>query len=249
MRTYLSTQGSSAPHLILCPFAGASSGGFAGWRSIGEVPLRMSLAVYPGRDHRMGQPPALSISILAQEITDTIAAMSADEREMVILAGHSMGAQVAFEACLRLEERGLPPAALLLSGCHPPHLKSRRILSHLDDKRFIKELISIGGCDPAVEADPNLLAPFLPLLRSDFLATETYYRELVEPRSKLMTPALLVCGSDDIEATPDEVSAWSLWLDSTSEIREIPGDHFYITQRPRAFAGVAIRLFNQLRVG
>jgi thioesterase component of yersiniabactin synthetase len=196
----------------------------------------------------MGEPAAASISILAQEIADAIASMSVDEREMVILAGHSMGAQVAFEACLRLEERGLPPAALLLSGCHPPHLKSRRMLSHLDDKRFIKELISIGGCGPAVEADPNILVPFLPLLRSDFLATETYQRELVEPRSNLMTPALLVSGTRDIEATPTEVSAWSLWLNLVPDICEISGDHFYVAQRPRAFASAVIQFFNRQNI-
>jgi yersiniabactin synthetase, thioesterase component len=248
MRSYLPARGVSAPHLILCPFAGASSSGFAGWRSIGELNLRMSLVVYPGRDHRMGEPAATSISILSQEIADMIASMSADEREMVILAGHSMGAQVAFEACLRLEERGLPPTGLLLSGCHPPHLKSRRMLSHLDNKRFIKELISIGGCDPAVEADPNILMPFLPLLRSDFLATETYYRKLVEPRSRLTTPALLMSGTHDMEVTLNEVAAWSLWLDLVPDICEIYGDHFYVTQRPRAFASAVIKFFNRQRI-
>jgi yersiniabactin synthetase, thioesterase component len=234
-----------APHLILCPFAGASGSAFTSWRSLNDVGLDMSLVTYPGHDHRMKEAPEPTIYGLADQIASEIERMPRAKQESVLLGGHSMGAQVAFEACLRLEALGCPPAGLVLSGCHAPHLISRRRLSHLNDQAFIDELISMGGCDPLLRQNPTLLLPFLPMLRTDFNATESYHRDLQAEGPRLTTPTLLLCGTHDIEARHDEVAAWSRWIDSDCRFCELTGEHFYITQRPRAFAGKAVEFYFQ----
>ena len=243
IRPWLHANIESAVHLVLCPFAGASGSAFSSWHSLTDLYLNVSLAVYPGRDHRMKEPPATSIELLAEEVAFEIAEMPREKRELILLGGHSMGAQVAFEACLKLETRGYPPAAVLLSGCHAPHLTSRRKLSHLSDHAFIEELISIGGCDPLLQEQPTLLRPFLPMLRADFAATESYHRDRREDAPKLNTPALLVYGAQDTEASREEVSAWSQWIDYDYRIYEMAGDHFYITQRPLAFASKVVEFY------
>lgn len=82
---------------------------------------------------------------------------------------------MAFETCRLLEQRGLAPQGLIISGCHAPHLHSERQLSHRDDADFIAELIDIGGCSPELRENQELMSLFLPLLRADFYATESYH--------------------------------------------------------------------------
>jgi yersiniabactin synthetase, thioesterase component len=244
LRPLLQANDESAPHLILCPFAGASGSAFSNWRSLIGLNLKISLAVYAGRDHRMKEAPATAIEQMADEIASEIEELPQRQRESILLCGHSMGAQVAFEAGLKLESKGCPPAVVALSGCHAPHLSSRRRLSHRDDQDFISELISIGGCDPLIQEQKSLLTPFLPMLRSDFLATESYHRDHAKNRKKLNTPVLLIYGTNDAEANKEEVSAWSQWIDEY-RIHEIAGDHFYVTQRPQAFASKAVEFYFQ----
>jgi yersiniabactin synthetase, thioesterase component len=244
LRPLLRANDEFAPHLILCPFAGASGSAFSNWRSLIGLNLKISLAVYAGRDHRMKETPATSVDHMADEIASEIAELTHIQQEPILLCGHSMGAQVAFEAGLKLESKGCPPAVVVLSACHAPHLSSRRRLSHRNDQDFISELISIGGCDPLIQEQKSLLTPFLPMLRADFLATESYHRDPAENTKKLNTPALLIYGTNDIEANEEEVSAWSQWTNEY-RIHKIAGDHFYVTQRPLALTSKVVEFYFQ----
>ncbi|MEF9898127.1 MAG: alpha/beta fold hydrolase [Pseudomonas sp.] len=235
LRAYLNSDGAEG-HLLLCPFAGASGGAFHSWRGLEDLGLDLSLVVYPGRDQRMHEPCVRQVGPLARSLAAAIQAQHASPRKPVILCGHSMGAQVAFETCLLLEQAGSPPAGLVLSACHAPHLSGRRLLSHLDDPGFIEQLVAIGGCSQALLNDRALLQLFMPLLRADFQATESYHRPLEPQRPRLRTPTLLLNGSHDPEADATEVAAWSHWLEGDHQQHDIAGDHFYLTQRPRAFA-------------
>lgn len=221
----------SSADLVICPFAGGSASAFRGWRTLADPCMDVSIATYPGRDHRSGERCIDAIAGLAAELSAEL--IRRPEGRPLILAGHSMGAQVAFEACLHLESAGRPPALLVLSGCHAPHHQGRRRLSHLDDRAFIDALIAIGGCDPILRDEPALLDLFLPMLRSDFSATEVYHR--ASPTPCLATGTLLVCGRDDAEAAPEDVAAWSAWLAAPQAPAMLDGDHFYPTRAPDRF--------------
>jgi yersiniabactin synthetase, thioesterase component len=242
LRTFMTANDQDALHIVLCPFAGGSSGAFRSWVAVEFIGVNVSLAVYPGRDHRMGEPCAERIDDLADQLVETIDTAGIDPRK-VVLAGHSMGAQVAFETCARLEQLGEVPAGLALSGCHAPHLWGRRLLSHRGDEDFLAQLVDIGGCSPELLGDPALLAVFLPMLRADFRATERYHRSPALDRQRLRTPALLIHGTNDEEAHHHEVAAWSAWLRDADGPVAIAGNHFYVTQSPRAFIGQILRRF------
>jgi len=246
---YLTARDRSNLHLVLCPFAGASVGAFSGWKASNDLDVTVSIAVYPGRDHRMNERPLHDIRLLAAEVANSIAMMPDEELELVVLAGHSMGAQIAFEACLQLEQKGITLRGLLLSACHAPHLRSRRRLSHLSDVFFVKELISIGGCNKLIRDNPEIIRPFLSFLRADFVATETYHKDLHAARTLARTPAFLLYGSQDAEASREEIIAWKEWLELVPTIHEVAGSHFYITERPRLVLGQAIELFQKQQVG
>lgn len=228
-------QTADAVHLVLCPFAGGSASAFRSWRELHLVGMQVWLVVYPGRDHRMNEPCVASIGDLAHRVQEEIEAKGINPHRLIV-AGHSMGAQVAYEVCARLERKKLAPHGLVLSGCHAPHLRGRRPLSHLDDRTFLEQLAAIGGCTSELLSEPTLWPVFMPMLRADFLATEGYWHAQVPiPAERLQTPTLLICGSSDEEAWHAEVDAWNAWLRHAQGPVSIAGDHFYITRRPRTF--------------
>lgn len=222
-------------HLVLCPFAGGSASAFRSWRDLQPDGYQVWLAVYPGRDHRMSEPCATDISDLADQVLSSIHATQVD-RQRLVIAGHSMGAQVAYEICARLERQGSAPGGLVLSGCHAPHMKGRRLLSHLEDHAFLEQLAAIGGNAQELLNEPGLWPVFMPMLRADFNATESYgLSQELAPARQLRTPTLLIYGSADQEAWQSEVDAWKSWLCDAQGPIAIAGDHFYVTRRPRAF--------------
>lgn len=236
-------------HLVLCPFAGGSAGAFRSWRDLCPTDMRLSMAVYPGRDYRMNEPCLTSINALSCQVQAQIMAARIDTNRLV-LAGHSMGAQIAYEVCAALERLNLPPCGLVLSGCHAPHLRGRRLLGHLEDQAFIEQLHAIGGCGPELLGEPGLWPVFIPMLRADFQATENYqYEQVPAPAQRLRTRSLLICGSSDQEALFEEVDAWRDWLLDAQGPVTIAGDHFYITRRPRAFLEHVRHCFDQYQPG
>ncbi|WP_338805224.1 alpha/beta fold hydrolase [Xenorhabdus griffiniae] len=240
IRPCLTTHSKPKYTLLICPFAGGSTSAFRNWSTLEDSDIAVSLVIYPGRDSRMNEHAVTRVTPLAQSLSDVIRSLTPAQRENLILVGHSMGAQVAFETCRYLEQHLCAPKALVLSGCHAPHLQSRRKLSGLPDHEFIEQLIDIGGCSPILREDPELLALFLPMLRADFFATEHYYHAIQPDSVKLQTPTLLLYGTEDKEASAVEVQQWHHWLASDKQnladcCQEIAGDHFYITQKPQNF--------------
>ncbi|WP_261640294.1 thioesterase II family protein [Erwinia mallotivora] len=231
-------------HLLICPFAGGSASAFRGWQASLPAGISMSLAVWPGRDHRMRETCATSIDALADDLLQQPCFTQWPPRQLIIV-GHSMGAQVAFAACRRLEQRNTPPRGLVLSGCHAPHLRGRRPISHLADAEFIAQLVAMGGCAQELIDEPTLWPVFMPMLRADFTATEAWHDpRLPQPAERLQTPTLLVCGSADAEASANEVAAWQAWLRCHHGPVSVAGDHFYITRRPAAFLEHIRRCFD-----
>ena len=125
-------------HLVMCPFAGGSSSAFRHWQAEQLADCALSLVTWPGRDRLRHLEPLRSITQLAALLANELEASVSPDTPL-LLAGHSMGAQVAFETCRLLEQRGLAPQGLIISGCHAPHLHSERQLSHRDDADFIAE--------------------------------------------------------------------------------------------------------------
>ncbi len=195
-----------------------------------------------GRDRLRHLEPLRSITQLAALLANELEASVSPDTPL-LLAGHSMGAQVAFETCRLLEQRGLAPQGLIISGCHAPHLHSERQLSHRDDADFIAELIDIGGCSPELRENQELMSLFLPLLRADFYATESYHYDSPDVCPPLRTPALLLCGSHDREASWQQVDAWRQWLSHVTGPVVIDGDHFYPIQQARSFFTQIVRHF------
>jgi thioesterase component of yersiniabactin synthetase len=72
--------------------------------------IALSLVTWPGRDRLRHLAPLSSITQLASLLADELEESVSPDAPL-LLAGHSMGAQVAFETCRLLEQRGFPARA------------------------------------------------------------------------------------------------------------------------------------------
>lgn len=185
-----------------------------------------------------------SIGAIACDVFDALmvrmASSPPNQVPRLRLCGHSMGAQVAFEVCKHFEDyygSSTPVSQLVLSGCHAPHLESRRKLSHLNDQDFVEQLIEIGSGSPVLKQHPELLALFLPMLRADFSATENYLTTQGAAPKLAHTPCTLMFGEQDPEAWSSEVIAWQDWhsCPEMTSVSGLSGDYFYITAQPTQF--------------
>jgi medium-chain acyl-[acyl-carrier-protein] hydrolase len=115
---------------------------------------------------------------------------------------------------------------LFVSGRRAPHLPERETPMHLlPDPEFVSELARrYGPASITLLADPELRALFLPVLRADFRAVETYTYVAGQP---LCCPTTAFGGLDDPRANEAELDGWRAHTRATFALHRFPGDHFF----------------------
>jgi medium-chain acyl-[acyl-carrier-protein] hydrolase len=214
--------------LICLPFAGGGASAFRSWADDLPPTVEVCAVQPPGRETRFRDPPFTRLQSYVSALADSLRPLF---DLPVAFFGHSMGALTAFELARELRRRGRPaPSRLIVSGRAAPHLPSRRKPLHtLPDREFRDELKSLGGTPAAVMDNDELMAVFLPTLRADFTAHETY--QFVE-EPPLDCPMLAVTGESDNVASPADVEEWRRHTQATFQMQVFAGDHFYLqTQR------------------
>lgn len=195
---------------------------FQPWHSLVGPGIEVVPVQLPGRGIRLAEPADHSIVRLRERLAEPIAQRAGDLP--YVLFGHSMGALLAYELGLALQDGPRPPAAVVVSGTVPPHVpRSTPAMHLLPDEEFRDRLGALGGIPPELLAEKEWLDLFLPVLRADFEAAETY-----RTPSALSAGVRLIAlgGADDPAASPAEVERWrELGTDVT--VRTFPGGHFF----------------------
>lgn len=160
------------------------------------------------------------------EVLDTIADAP------LVLYGHSLGSLVAFETARALERRSRAPLGLIVSGRRAPSIRppqGREIAT--DDDSMISFLRRLGGIDPALLSNPDILELVLPVLRSDSRLANSY---VPEPGATVHCPLTVLNGDTDPQATSAEAAAWHAHTTGDFVVHEVAGGHFFFdADRPR----------------
>ena len=142
--------------------------------------------------------------------------------------GHSMGALIAFEIARALRKEGQDqPVHLFVAGKPAPPLPQRLPpISNLPDSEFSKELQRRYGSPSGLSSQEmvDLLEVFLPLIRADVTAVETY--AYVE-ETALSCPISAFGGQEDLSVSKEEIAPWEEQTDASFSLRVFPGDHFF----------------------
>jgi surfactin synthase thioesterase subunit len=221
------------PRLVCLPHAGASAGYYAPLAAALAPDVSTYAVQYPGRQDRRREPGIESVPALADAIFEVLAEES---DQPVALFGHSMGAVLAFEIAVRMEQRlGVAPTVVFASGRRAPSRVRPESVHARDDAGIVAELVALGGTTPQLLQDPDVLEMILPMVRSDYRAIETYRGR---PGDTVGCPLVVLSGTDDPYSTVEETAAWQLHSRGAYSQRTFVGGHFFLTDHWSAIAGL-----------
>ncbi|MEV7189640.1 alpha/beta fold hydrolase [Kitasatospora sp. NPDC093102] len=211
--------------------AGAGASTFRTWAPRLPSDVGVLAVRYPGREDRFGDPIPSRLEDLVDDIADALADLT---RHRLVFFGHSMGATVAHEVALRLQERGCPPAALCVSGRRPTHALAGRPVIFGTDEEIIAHVVSFDARSAEIFEDAGLREIVLPAVRADYRLVDGFDGG---PRPLLDCPVYGYAGDQDTQVTPDQMRRWAELTRGAFRILVLPGGHFYL--RPEEAALLA----------
>ncbi|GGH50441.1 thioesterase [Paenibacillus silvae] len=138
--------------------------------------------------------------------------------------GHSMGALITYE--LIKQSQTLSPKHVFISGLAAPRFNHISQDIHLlPDSLFIDEVKKLNGTPPEIFENNELMALFLPVLRSDFKIISEYSETSTE--KKIKQNLNIFYGSDE-GMKAESILAWREYTEGTIDSYEISGDHFFV---------------------
>jgi medium-chain acyl-[acyl-carrier-protein] hydrolase len=225
---FVRTSGASDAHarLFCFPFAGGSAAVFAGWGEKLKPGIEVWAAQPRGRGSRFYETPHPSVD---EMVKDYLQVLRAHLDLPFAIYGHSLGGLLAFQLAQQLRAEGLPqPSHFFVGACAPPVvglIHSR--ISHLPDEGFVTAVQErYSGIPESVLREPELMEMFLPALKADFTAHETFDRSRV---TQIGCPITALAGRDDAMVTHTLMREWSRHTEVSFELRVIPGDHFFLS--------------------
>jgi medium-chain acyl-[acyl-carrier-protein] hydrolase len=222
----MATASHAQARLFCFPFAGGSAAAFAGWETKLAPQIEVWAAQPRGRGMRFSEPPHQSV---AQMVQDYLQVLRTHLDLPFAFYGHSFGALLALELAQQLWEEGLPlPAHLFIGASAPPvaGLIHPRI-SHLPDEGFVTAVQARYSSIPeSVLRESELMEIFLPALKADFSAYETFDRNCV---TRVHCPITALAGSEDAVIAPSVMQQWRWHTDVSFDLCLVPGDHFFLS--------------------
>jgi len=212
--------------LFCFPFAGGSAAVFAGWGDKLKPGIEVWAAQPRGRGMRLSESLHRSV---AEMVEDYLQVLRACLDLPFAFYGHSLGGLLALEMTQQLWAEGLPlPGHLFIGASAPPitGLHHPRI-SHLSDDGFVTAVQErYSGIPESVLREPELMEIFLPALKADFSAYETFDRKTAV---QVRCPITALAGSDDAVVAPDVMQEWRQHTEGPFDFRIVPGDHFFLS--------------------
>jgi len=128
------------------------------------------------------------------------------------------------------------PEKIIISGRGAPACVREKITYNLADEEFKVELKKLGGVSDDVLNDNELLEYFMPILRADFEAVETYEHLAGK---KLQIPVTVITGKDE-QLSNAEILAWQDETENEVDFFQLEGDHFFIYSQLERLSSIVV---------
>lgn len=212
-------------HLFCLPFAGGNKYSYRDYEAKAPPFLKVTPLEYPGRGSRAQERLLFSMEEIVEDLYRQIKDIVNGEKYAIY--GHSMGGIVCFLLTRKLMQHNhTPPLHVFITGAMGPSATSRSDKGrHLMGKeKFINEVKNMDGIPEEVLAHEELLDYFEPILRADFMVTETYIYTDARP---LPIPFTVITGTEE-KMDPADIRLWQKETTLPVDFRKIPGKHFFI---------------------
>ncbi|AEV86973.1 oleoyl-ACP hydrolase [Actinoplanes sp. SE50] len=215
--------------LVCFPHAGGSASFYFPVSKALSPRMEVLAVQYPGRQDRRSEAQLTDLHVLADRIAEALAPLT--DRRLAFF-GHSMGAMLAYEVGLRLEDAGRHDLThVFASGRRAPSCYRGESVHQRDDEGILAELQRMDGTDPRLLTDPELQRMFLPVIRGDYRAVETYRHR---PDAALRSALTVLTGDSDAMTTVAEARDWAAHTTGHFDLRVFPGGHFYLVPQAAA---------------
>jgi surfactin synthase thioesterase subunit len=213
--------------LICLPHAGGSASYYFPLSAALSPEFEVYAVQYPGRQDRYKEPFVETIDDLADQVH---AAVSTLPDVPTAFFGHSMGAVLAFEVVRRYEKlAGRQAVTVFASGSRAPsHYGDER--EHKDDADLVEVMRDLGGTDPRVLENPDLLVTFLPAFRNDYRALQAYHRGT---DIGISAPVVVMTATDDPKTSEPAARAWLEHTTGGGQVHTFTGGHFFLEKQPQ----------------
>ena len=154
-----------------------------------------------------------------------------EDGEDYLLFGHSMGAFVACEAGLIMQNRlGIAPKGVIVSGQNPPYAVTcgKHLEIPEDLYEFAKQL---GGVPQKILDNPKMCERLIGFAQADLKAVSNYAPDMPDADKRLCC-GMLIRGADDLIVDPAYVGDWDKTFCEMHSDNVLEGDHFYFNQCP-----------------
>jgi medium-chain acyl-[acyl-carrier-protein] hydrolase len=210
--------------LFCFPCAGGAASAFSLWSANLPSDVEICPIELPGHGCQPSEHPYNRLEPLIKKLA---CALLPYLDKPFAFFGHSMGGLVSFElAHLLRENYNLSPVHLFISGRRAPQIRaSKPLIHHLPKPKFLNELGRLNGIPRAVLENAELMELFLPILRADFTAIETY---IYTSKPLLNCPITVLGGLQDLRVSYEELEAWRKQTNANFSMQMFQGDHFFV---------------------
>ena len=214
-------------NLICLPYAGASYYSYRMLENSITADIQTITLDLPGHGKRFREP---LLSNIGEMCDDLYLQIKHELNKSYAFYCHSMGGLIAYHLCLRIyQDKLLKPRHLFVSGHNAPSVpinEQVKNVSNLSNRAFIERLKDLGGIPDEVIKEKDLLELFLPVLRADFRAVETYQYQKID--CLLDVPITVMIGINDILTSYDGALSWRDVTSAETNIIKFIGAHFFI---------------------
>jgi surfactin synthase thioesterase subunit len=225
--------------LFCLPFAGGSKYSYKGFEKFTPNFIKLHPLELAGRGSRFNENLRTDIHEIVDDLFSQVHKIL---HQPYAIYGHSMGTLLGYLLVKRIIKENLnTPLHLFFTGGIGPSIRDNEEPRYLLPKQeFIEKIKELGGLPNEVIGDEVLLDFFEPILRADMQAIETYQFVETQPFDIPMT---VVIGINE-KATYQEALAWKKETIAPVEVRQLPGNHFFIFEYEREIVKIIANKLN-----
>jgi surfactin synthase thioesterase subunit len=223
--------------LYYFPLAGASSLTLKKIKSYFPHNVEAVCFDYPGHGKRIGENNADSLNAMAEDAYNRIINDVAADTEYY-LAGHCIGAVIAYDICRRLTDNGMAlPARLIVSGHGIPSEIVPEGLGAMDDDTLIAYLVEKGLTDRSM-ADPvyrkMVKAMIIDPVRTDSALYDGYVFDM-SGNKKIDCGIDVLYGKEDTRFPETKLKAWSEYTSRDVRFKGFEGGHYFLIEKEKEY--------------
>ena len=225
--------------LFYFPLAGASSLTFKKIKTYFPDDVDAICFDYPGHGQRISESSANSMQELIADAYEKIKSKTATDTEYY-LAGHCIGAVVAYEVCRMLQNRdngsGMPKR-LIVSGHGIPSVIVSEGLGQMDDDALIAHLVKNGLTDSSM-ADPKyrkmVKGMIIDPVKKDSALYDGFIFDPFE-NIKISCGIDVLYGKEDQRFPEEDLKKWSGFTSADVTFKGFEGGHYFLMEKEKEY--------------